>query len=135
MKSKLHLEDTYNNADLDSISITKNSLRCDCDYGVIEHILLTILRSGIYYGAALIIDGSATHEKYDLGDFGSYLYFQVSIVVLKDVIREFLFHGMEIKEVIDARLVTNGRTCCSQLCCQNSPEENFFSALFLFILF
>ena len=102
-QARVYLEDFFNHkpkTPYDAIVI----------YGVIEHIpyyqrFAAKIRDLLKPGGRVYLDGSATHEKYDLGDFGhTYIYpGQHCCMCLQDVIREFLFHGMEIKEVIDER--------------------------------
>ena len=102
-QARVYLEDFFNHkpeTPYDAIVI----------YGVIEHIpyyqrFAAKIRELLKPGGRVYLDGSATHEKYDLGDFGhTYIYpGQHCCMCLQDVIREFLFHGMEIKEVIDER--------------------------------
>ncbi len=103
-KARVYLDDFFNHkpkTPYDAIVI----------YGVIEHIpyyqrFAAKVWSCLKPGGRIYLDGSASHEKYDLGDFGRILIYPGahSLMCLQDVIREFLFHGMEIKEVIDERM-------------------------------
>ena len=79
---RVHLEDFFNHkpeTPYDAIVI----------YGVIEHIpyyqrFAAKVRELLKSGGRIYLDGSATHEKYDLGDFGhTYIYFSIVVCVYK----------------------------------------------------
>ncbi len=80
------------------------------NHGVIEHIpyyqrFTAKVWECLRPGGRMYLDGSAAEIKYSHGDFGHNFIYPGphSCMCLQDVVRELLFHGFEIKEVVNER--------------------------------